>query len=77
MRRTTQDCLTFTIGAISAIGMAVRHISGNVGPILKDTRHFDRRIAKRYFKACVCSSFQKKNASKFQLTNKFDGIELY
>ena len=30
------DCLTFTIGAISAIGMAVRHNFWNVGPILID-----------------------------------------
>ena len=46
------DCLTFTIGAISAIGMAVRHYFMNVGPILKDTGHFDRQIAGRYFEAC-------------------------
>ena len=45
------DCLTFTIGSISAIGIAVRHNFRNVRPILKDTGHFDRRIAKRYFKA--------------------------
>ena len=48
---TTHDCLTFTIGAISAIGIAVRHNLRNVGPILKDTGHFDRRIARRCFKA--------------------------
>ena len=51
MRRTIHDCLTFTIGAISAICIVVRHNFRNVGPILKDTGHFDRRIAKRYFKA--------------------------
>ena len=36
--------LTFTIGAVSAIGMAVRHNFRNVRPILKDTGHFDKRI---------------------------------
>ena len=45
------DCLTFTIGAISAIGMAVRHNFWNVGPVLIDTGRFDRQIARRYFKA--------------------------
>ena len=53
MRRTIHDCLTFTIGAISAICIVLRHNFRNVGPILKDTGHFDRRIAKRYFKACI------------------------
>ena len=42
----------------SAIGMAVRHDFWNIGPILTDTGHFDRRIARRYFKArcirCEC-----------------------
>ena len=47
------DCLTF-----SAIGMAVRHNFSNVRPILKDTGHFYRQIAGRYFKTCL----RKKNA---------------
>ena len=46
------DCLTFSIGAISAIAMAVQHNFWNVGTILIDIKHFNRRIARRYFKAC-------------------------
>ena len=50
-------CLTFTIATISAIGMAIRHYVMNVGPILKDTGHFDRWIAGRYFVAWLTSSY--------------------